>query len=216
MRRVLRSSTTSTPAILIRRSAPLLALFALATTLLACAGAGQYVWFHELPASEQGQVGGDYIIGIGDSINIRVYEQDSLSGELKVRSDGKVALPLAGEVTAAGKRPLELSHELEGRLKEFVVSPRVTVNVTEARPVTVTTVGEVGTVGAVTLEQPARLVDALARAGGLNDYADTSKIFVLRQFPSFRRIRFEWRAVERNEQGAAAFQLRNGDVVVVE
>lgn len=183
---------------------------------LGCASAGQYVWFSELPAAEQGHVAGDYVIGIGDTINIRVYEQESLSGELKVRSDGKIALPLAGEVVVAGKRPLELSRELEGSLKEFVVSPRVTVNVTEARAVTVTTVGEVGTVGAVTLEQPARLVDALAKAGGLNEYADSSRIFVLRQFPSFRRIRFEWQAIKRNEGGAAAFLLRNGDVVVVE
>lgn len=187
-----------------------------ATLPLGCAGAGQYVWFKELPRSEQGQEPGDYIMGIGDSVSIRVYEQESLSGDYKVRSDGKVALPLAGEVLIAGKRPLDLSRELEGRLKEFVVTPRVTVNVTEARAVTVTTLGEIGTVGAVTLPQPARLVDVLARAGGLNAYADTSKIFVLRQFPSFRRIRFEWDAVQRNEGGAAGFLMRNGDIIVVE
>lgn len=188
----------------------------LSTLALGCAGAGQYVWFKELPASEQQQIAGDYVIGIGDVINVRVYEQDNLSGELKVRSDGKIALPLAGEIVVAGKRPFELSREIEGRLKEFVVAPRVTVNVTEARAVTVTAVGEVATVGAITLEQPARLVDALAKAGGLNNYADASRIFVLRQFPSFRRIRFEWQAIERNEGGAAAFALRNGDVIVVE
>lgn len=186
------------------------------TAPLGCAGAGQYIWLNELPEGERGQVVGDYVIGIGDTIKILVYEQENLSGELKVRSDGKIALPLAGEIAVAGKRPLELSRELEGRLKEFVVTPRVTVNVTAMNAVTVTTVGEVGTVGAYTLEQPARLVDALAKAGGLNAYADSSKIFVLRQFPSFRRIRFDWRAIERNEGGAAAFLLRNGDVIVVE
>jgi polysaccharide biosynthesis/export protein len=188
----------------------------LATTALGCAGAGQYVWFKELPASEQGQEAGDYILGIGDAVSVRVYEQDSLSGDYKVRSDGKIALPLAGEVLVAGKRPIDLSRELEGRLKEFVVTPRVTVNVTEARAVTVTTLGEITTVGAVTLSQPARLVDVLAKAGGLNAYANPSKIFVMRQFPSFRRIRFEWEAIQRNEGGAAGFLMRNGDIIVVE
>ncbi|HXK20824.1 MAG TPA: polysaccharide biosynthesis/export family protein, partial [Polyangiaceae bacterium] len=133
-------------------------------TLVGCAGAGPYVWYGELPPSERGDVAGDYVIGVGDTLSIRVYEQEALSGDVKIRSDGKIALPLAGEVVAAGKRPIDLSRELEKRLKEFVVAPRVTVNVTEARAVTVTTVGEVGTVGAFTLEQPARLVDALAKA----------------------------------------------------
>jgi polysaccharide export outer membrane protein len=182
----------------------------------ACASAGQYVWFAELPKTEQGVDTGDYVIGVGDSVNIRVYEQEGLSGEIKIRNDGKIGLPLAGEVVAAGKRPFDLSREIEQRLKEFIVSPRVVVNVTVAHPVSVTVVGEVGTVGTLTMDAPARLVDALAKSGGLNDFADTTKIFVLRQFPSFRRIRFKWEDIMRNEGGAATFPLRTGDVVVVE
>ena len=72
------------------------------------------------------------------------------------------------------------------------------------------------TVGILTMEPPARLVDALAKSGGLNDFADDTKIFVLRQFPSFRRIRFKWEDILRNEGGAASFPLRSGDVIVVE
>lgn len=180
-----------------------------------CASAGQFVWYSELPLAERGEAGGDYVIGVGDAISVRVYEQDNLSGDVKVRSDGKIALPLAGEIVAAGKRPLELSREIEALLKVFVVSPRVTVNVTEAQPITVTVVGEVGAVGRLTLEPPARIVDALAKSGGLAEYADSSKIFVLRQFPSFKRIRFKWEEVLRNEGGSATFPLRNGDVIVV-
>jgi polysaccharide export outer membrane protein len=181
-----------------------------------CAGAGKYVWFSEMPASERGGQVGDYIIGVGDGINIRVYEQDGLSTELKVRRDGKIALPLVGEIMVAGKRPLELSRELEGRWKEFVVSPRVTINVTASQPVTVTTVGEVGRVGTVTLEPPARLVEALAQSGGPGEFADKSMIFVLRQFPTYKRIRFTWDSILRNEQGEAAFLMQTGDVIVVE
>jgi polysaccharide export outer membrane protein len=139
-----------------------------------------------------------------------------LSGDVKVRRDGKIALPLAGEVVVAGKRPLELSSELETKLKQFIVSPRVTVNVAASQPVNVTTLGEVQRVGSLTLEPPARLVEALAQSGGPNDFADKSKIFVLRQFPTYKRIRFTWDAILRNEDGAASFALRTGDVIVVE
>lgn len=183
---------------------------------LGCAGAGQYVWYRELSPAERSIAASDYVIGVGDELEVRVYEQDGLSTEVKIRSDGKIALPLAGEVVAAGKRPAELSKELEARLKEFIVMPRVTVNVKNSHPITVTVVGEVGTVGALTIDSPARLVDALARSGGLGEYADTERIFVLRQFPTFKRIRFTWKEILRNEGGSAAFPLRSGDVVVVD
>jgi polysaccharide biosynthesis/export protein len=202
-----------------RRSEPAVALslaLVLAGLSTGCAGAGQYVWYAEMPASERSAMTSDYIIGVGDTVSIRVYEQDGLSGDVKVRRDGKTAMPLVGEIVVAGKRPLELSSEIETRLKQFIVSPRVTVNIATSQPVSVTTLGEVGRVGALTLEPPARLVEAMAQCGGPGEFADKSKIFVLRQFPTYKRIRFTWDAILRNEGGAATFPLRTGDVIVVE
>ena len=184
--------------------------------LSGCASAGPFTWYRDLPPAERSAAAGDYIIGVGDQISIRVYEQDGLSGEAKIRTDGKIALPLVGEIMAAGKRPLELSREVEQRLKEFIVTPRVTVNVTLSMPITVTVVGEVKGVGSLTLDPPPRLIEALAKSGGLNEYADDTRIFVLRQFPTPARVRFTWEAILRNEGGAASFPLRSGDVVVVE
>jgi polysaccharide export outer membrane protein len=183
---------------------------------LGCAGAGQYVWYSEMPAAERSAGGSDYVCGVGDTISVRVFEQEGVSSDAKIRTDGKIALPFVGELVVAGKRPLELSREIEGRLKEFIVSPRVTVNVVTAAPITVTVVGEVARIGAVTVEPPARLIDALAQSGGPGEFANKSRIFVLRQFPSYRRIRFTWEALLRNEAGSAQFPLRTGDVVVVE
>jgi polysaccharide biosynthesis/export protein len=188
----------------------------LALSTSGCAGAGQYVWFGEMPPSERANLTGDYVIGVGDSITIRVFEQEGLSSDAKIRTDGKVALPLVGEIVAAGKRPLELSHEIEGALKQFVVNPRVTINVTETKPVSVTVVGEVTRIGVLTLEPPARLVEAMAQSGGVNEFGDKDKIFVLRQFPAYKRIRFTWEAILRNQDNAAQFPLRTGDVIVVE
>lgn len=190
--------------------------FGLALASSGCAGAGQYVWFGEMPQSERAILTGDYVIGVGDTISIRVYEQDGLSGDAKIRTDGKIALPLVGEVIAAGKRPLELSRELELALKQFVVTPRVTVNVSASAPISVTVVGEVSHIGVLTLQPPARLVEAMAQSGGVGEFGDKSKIFVLRQFPSYKRIRFTWDAILRNQDNAAQFPLRTGDVIVVE
>ena len=185
-------------------------------TPLGCSGPGQYVWYSEMPEAERSGGAGDYVIGVGDTISVRVFEQEGVSSDAKIRNDGKIALPFVGELVVAGKRPLEVSREIEVRLKEFIVSPRVTVNVVTSQPITVTVIGEVSRIGTVTLEQPARLVDALAQSGGPGEFANRSRIFVLRQFPSYRRIRFEWEALLRNEGGAAQFQVRTGDVVVIE
>lgn len=181
-----------------------------------CASAGQFVWYGEMPQSERDNLNGDYVLGVGDGIRIQVYEQEGLLIDAKIRSDGKIALPLAGEVVAAGKRPVDLSHELEVLLKQFIVSPRVTTNVTLAQPISVTVLGEAGKIGTITLDRPARLVEALAQSGGPNEYADKDRIFVLRQFPEYRRIRFTWKSVLRNEKNAASFPLRTGDVIVIE
>jgi len=188
----------------------------LCTGVSGCASTGPFVWYSELPQSEWGSLTGEYVIGVGDSISIRVYDQDGISGSLKIRRDGRVALPLAGEFMAAGKHPSQLAREIEGRLKEFIVTPRVTVNVDSSQPITITAVGEIAHIGSLTVEAPGQLIQALAQAGGPNDYADKSRIFVMRQFPTFRRIRFTYDAVLHNERGAATFPLRTGDVIAIE
>ncbi len=194
----------------------LLLLTGLSFFAAGCASVGQFVWFNDLPRSDWNSASGEYVIGVGDTVNIRVYEQEGVSGLFKIRRDGRIALPLAGELIVAGKRPSELSKEVEARLKEFIVTPRVTVNVELSQPVTVAAIGEVGKTGTITLDPPARLIDALAQVGGPGAYADKSRIFVLRQFPKFERIRFRYEGILHNEGGAAEFPLRTGDVLVAE
>jgi len=199
----------------LRRSLAMFALSALVSTV-GCASAGTFSWYQDVSKSEWGTGQTEYVIGVGDSISIRVYEQEGLSATLKIRRDGRIALPLAGELTAAGKHPSQLAQEIEAHLKQFIVTPRVTVNVETSQPITVTAIGEISKIGAITLDPPARLIEAIAQAGGPSDYADKSRIFVLRQFPKFERIRFTYDAIVHNEAGAAGFPLRTGDVIVFE
>jgi len=190
--------------------------FVAVSSVLACSGAGTFVWYHELPRAEWGAANGEYVIGVGDSVTVSVYDQANLTTKGKIRSDGRIAVPFAGEVAMAGRRPSEVAREIEGKLKEFIVSPRVTINIDESRPMAVSFVGEVSKQGTLPLDPNTGLLQALAQAGGPGQFANKSRIFVLRQFPQFRRIRFTYAALIHNEAGAATFPLRNCDVIVVE
>jgi len=194
----------------------ILAALACSVVGFACSGGGRFIWYTALPRSEWGAPPSEYVIGVGDVLTIKVYEQDGLSGTLKVRPDGRVAVTLIGEVVAAGKHPAAFARELETQLKRFILSPRVTVNVEQAQPVSITVIGEVKSGGTIALEAPPLLLQALAKAGGLTEFADDERIFVVRQTPVFRRIRFTYKDIANNENGAAGFMLRTGDVLVVE
>ncbi len=192
---------------------------ALACSLLvacasACSGPGQYVWFTDLPPDQLAPAH-DFVIHLGDTVSVRVLGHDEMSVKEKVRSDGRIAVPLIGELDAAGKRPSSLRAELEARLKDYIVSPSVMLAVDEVQPMTVVLLGEVSHPGAYSLDPEAPIARLLAVGGGLTEYARRDRIFVVRERPR-TRIRFTYEAVSRDEAHAATFPLRNGDVVVVE
>ncbi len=188
----------------------------LSTSVAACSSSGPFIWYNEVPKTEWGAPPSEYVIGVADGLSIKIYEQENLTTAAAVRSDGRVALPLVGEVVAAGKHPYALARELEGRYKEFIVSPRVTVNVEKPQPASISVVGEVNKAGPLQVEPPATLLQAIALAGGPSEYADRSRIFIIRRQPEFRKIRFTYEALVENKAGAAFFGVRTGDVVLVE
>jgi polysaccharide export outer membrane protein len=198
-----------------RRKWVILVGFALVLATGACAGAGSYVWYQQLPP-EAATVSNEYIIAVGDTVSIRVLGHEEMTLKQHVRSDGRLALLLIGDVEAAGKRPSALKSELEGRLKDYIVSPSVAVNIDETQPQTVLVLGEVSKPGVYPLEQDPRLARAVALAGGLTDYATRSAIFVVRGAPKPIRVRFTYESIYRNIGGAGDFQLQRGDLVEVE
>jgi polysaccharide export outer membrane protein len=195
-------------------------LFGYAAALLAiagCKGTGSYVWVQDLPATVNAQSAAEgYVVASGDLVNVRVFGQEEMSVKAKVRRDGRLAIPFVGDLDVHGKRPAAIAKELEERLKTYVNTPRITVVVEESQPVTVAVVGEVVRAGTVTIETNGGVLQALANAGGLTDFADRDRIFVLRKYPAPQRIRFTYDALSRYDLKAAAFTLQGGDVVVVE
>jgi polysaccharide export outer membrane protein len=198
-----------------RDHAALCSLLLVAASGIGCASAGEYEWFEQLPPGTT-RVASEYIIGDGDVISIRVLGREEMTLKQRVRSDGRIALFLIGDVEVRGKRPSSLKSELEARLKDFIVSPSVVVNVDEAQPLTVVVLGEVTHPGAFQVDQDPSLARALALAGGLTEYASRAKIYVVRSQPTPIRIRFTYDAVRRNVAGAGDFQLHRGDLVEVE
>lgn len=192
-------------------------ILASAAPALGCKGPGTFVWVDEIPAAEftPRPEAGNYVIANGDMLNVRVYNQDPLSTRARVRPDGKLSMPLIGDVEARGKRPAELAKLLEVRLKEFIVAPAVTVIVEESQAMVISVVGEVSRPGNVPLENGAGVLQALAAAGGPNEFADRDRIFVFRKNPQLR-VRFTYESLTRGEGRGPAFALQQGDVVVVE
>jgi len=196
-----------------RRLAPLALIAGLCSATLACAGTGPYVWVDSLPASAAG--GGDVLITDGDVLNVRVFNQDPLSTKERVRADGRISIPVIGEVVARGKRPAQLAAEIQDRLKDIVKVPSVIVTFEQGAELKISVVGEVRNSGVFPIEPGSNVLQALAAAGGLTDYADGDKVFVVRK--SLReRVRFRYSDLRSQDLKSIQFTLQSGDVVVVE
>ncbi len=185
--------------------------------LTACASGsgGSFVWVDAY--APPGPVGAQgYVIRPGDLVDVRVFNQDQMSGKSRVRSDGKVTLPFLNEVVAGGYTPFALSQQLQTRLKEFINAPVVTVSVEEAKPAPISVVGQVARPGQYAFEPGTGVLQALALAGGPNDFAHKDRIFVLRRNPTSVRIRFRYDGLLRGDGKAGSFLLEGGDVLVVE
>jgi polysaccharide export outer membrane protein len=118
-------------------------------------------------------------------------------------------------VTARGKRPAQLQAEIQERLKNVLKEPSVTVTLAPGAEFKVSVLGEVKASGIVQLERGSNVLHALAAAGGLSDYADADKVFVLRRSLP-QRVRFRYQDLRSAEPRSIAFLLQAGDVVVVE
>jgi polysaccharide export outer membrane protein len=191
----------------------LIAGFFASFPLFGCATTGPYVWVDSLPPQAAGN--GDVLIVDGDVLNVRVFNQDPLSTKERVRADGRISIPVIGEVMARGKRPAQLAAEIQDRLKEIVKVPSVIVAFEQGADLKISVVGEVRNAGVFGIEPGSNVLHALAAAGGLSDYADGEKIFVVRKSLA-QRVRFRFNDLRSQDPKSVQFTLQAGDVVVVE
>ena len=177
---------------------------------------GRFVWVDQIPSAP---IAGDaYVIGPGDLLNIQVWNQERISSRARVRVDGRVSLPLIGDVVVVGRTIEQTARGIEARLEEtkIVVGPRVAVLLEESRPLSIGVLGTVARPGMYNLDPGAGVAEALASAGGLTEFARRDHIFVVRRLPLPLRIRFTFEDITQARGRAATFRLQAGDVVVVE
>ena len=156
----------------------------------------------------------EYRLGPGDKLRVEVYREAQLSQSLQVRPDGKITLPLVGDFLAAGRTPIELRDALTTSLKEYVTNPVVTVIVVEATAAQVNVIGEVASPGTLVMQGPMTVLEALAKVGGLREFADRDDIRILRKTPTgIRTIEFDYKKAVRGE--LEPMFLQPGDTVVV-
>jgi len=165
----------------------------------------------------EGGSGDDYLIGADDVLAINVWKEPDLSRTVPVRPDGRITLPLIGDIAASGTTPKQLQASIEQDLSKYISKPAVTVIVQEAKSHKFNIVGEVQKPGAYVLTGPLTVLDAIALAGGFRDWAKVKSIYVLRPGPNGSRskLAFNYKKVIKGGDGAENIQLKMGDTVVV-
>jgi polysaccharide biosynthesis/export protein len=159
----------------------------------------------------------EYRIGPGDVLQIDVWkEPDAISPSIVVRPDGKISVPILGELQAAGLRPAELQELLSSKYSEFIRNARVTLTIREVHSQRVYLIGEVKREGPIRLQAPITVLQALAEAGGVTDYAKRKKIYVLRMVQDKQvMLPFDYDAVVRGIKVEQNLILAPGDTVIV-
>jgi len=158
-----------------------------------------------------------YAIGIGDVLEISVWKNPDLAATVPVRPDGRISVPLLGDVQAAGMTPLALKATLTDGYKEYVTAPGVSVVVKEIHSRKIFVTGEVAHPGTFDLEPRTKLMQALALAGGLTPYAK-GRVVVLRDGRDGRqekRYVVDLNAIIKGKRPEDNLLLQPGDTLVV-
>jgi len=158
-----------------------------------------------------------FIIGNDDVLAINVWKEPDLTRQIPVRSDGKISLPLVGEIQAAGRTPLQLEQAIADRLRGYINDPQVTVIVQQINSLKFNILGQVAKPGSYPLTVGTTIVDAIAIAGGFRDFAKKKGIYVIRQDSAGveRRLDFNYSAFIKGKDTKQNILLKSHDTVVV-
>jgi polysaccharide export outer membrane protein len=158
-----------------------------------------------------------FLIGNDDVLAINVWKETELSRSVPVRSDGKISLPLVGEVQASGETPRQLEQAIAVKLKNYISEPEVTVIVQQINSQKFNILGQVVRPGSYPLTNSIAVLDAIAVAGGFRDFAKKKSIYILRQKPDGgqSRITFNYKDVIKGKSAEQNIKLQPRDTVVV-
>jgi polysaccharide biosynthesis/export protein len=169
------------------------------------------------PAAPRGiDVPADYVIGPDDILDVIFWRDKDMSSQVTVRPDGRVTLPLLNDVQAAGLSPEQLRSYVMTAAAKYVEDPNVTVFVKAINSRKVFVTGMVAKPGPYPLMGPTTVMQALALAGGIQEFADSKNIIVMRT-ENGRPVayRFNYKEVVKRKNLKQNIELKPGDTIVV-
>ncbi|MBS1806257.1 MAG: polysaccharide biosynthesis/export family protein [Acidobacteria bacterium] len=158
-----------------------------------------------------------FVIGNDDLLAISVWKEAELTKSVPVRSDGKISLPLVGEIQASGRTPAQLEKEITDKLKNFITTPEVTVVVEKVNSRKYNVLGEVTKPGSYLLTTETTVMDAIAAAGGFRDFAKKSGVYVLRKSANGQEehLKFNYKDFVKGKNTAQNVKLEPNDTIIV-
>ena len=160
----------------------------------------------------------DYIIGPEDVLEITVWRNADLSKVVAVRPDGRISMPLIGDVVAVGRTPSQLTEEIGAKLKEYKENPSVAIVVKEVNSYAIFVLGEVTRPGKYPLKSKTTLVQAITVAGGFTAVAARNKLVVFRFNDNGKgddKIKASYDDIVLRDGSLQNIELKPGDTVVV-
>lgn len=176
-----------------------------------------YSYQNTSPAQLSPPIPGDFVIGLEDTLAVSVWKEPELSvKEVMVRPDGRISLPLIGEIQASGLTPKQLQERIAERLKDFVAAPNVTLVVLKIASQSVSIVGQVAKPGVYPMGSPLTVLELLARAGGFREEAKVKDISIVRKDAERTSyFSFNYKEVSKGQNLKQNIVLKSGDVVIV-
>ncbi|MDM8518062.1 polysaccharide biosynthesis/export family protein [Desulfobacterales bacterium HSG16] len=157
-----------------------------------------------------------YLIGAGDKLEIITWKEKDFTREVSVRTDGKFSFPLLDDVRAVGKTPMEVKKDITERLQKFVKDPIVTVVVKDPQSQKFYILGEVGTAGEFPLIRKITVLQAIALAGGFNEWAGKKYVMLIRQHKDRQEIiRINYRNIVKGRDFDQNITIRADDTIIV-
>jgi polysaccharide export outer membrane protein len=159
----------------------------------------------------------NFVIGNDDVLAISVWNEPNMTKAVPVRSDGKISLPLVGEMQAAGRTPMQLELDITEKLKNFITAPQVNVIVQQVNSRKFNILGEVGRPGSYPLTTSSTIMDAIALAGGFKDFAKKSNVYVLRKGRdgSESHLKFNYKDFIKGKNPDQNVKLEPNDTIIV-
>jgi polysaccharide export outer membrane protein len=162
------------------------------------------------------EASGDYRVGPGDVLQLFVWKEPDLSRDVTVRVDGKVTVPLLGDIEAGDRTPAELAAELTKLYMRFLAAPQVTVGVTQTTVSRFYVLGQVSRPGDFVLNGRTTVLQGLALAGGFREFAKTENIVIIRRERGREvSMAFNYKRAVDGKDLAQNVALRPGDTILV-